>query len=77
LKEVERTLVVEEQVAAAKTRRQAVKSNGLGSPLKKQKVVSPKKDAGKRKSPTQPQRYLITLAQSCPTYFLNRQKDIF
>jgi hypothetical protein len=56
LKEVERTLVVEEQVAAAKTRRQAVKSNGLGSPLKKQKVVSPKKDAGKRKSPTKPQR---------------------
>jgi hypothetical protein len=56
LKEVERTLVVEEQLAAAKTRRQASKSNGLGSPLKKQKVVSPKKDAGKRKSPTQPQR---------------------
>jgi hypothetical protein len=52
------TLVVEEQLAPAKTRQQASKLNSLESPLKKQKVVSSKKDAGKTKSSTQPPRYL-------------------
>jgi hypothetical protein len=50
------TLVVEEQLAPAKTRQQASKLNSLESPHKKQKVVSSKKDAGKTKSPTQPPR---------------------